>query len=94
MASLSLSYSLFNVRDGKPNWLPIAAESEKQALAAFAQQAIRGPVMLFVAIFCSRSPAANTFRSTKFQPKNHSTTIVGGLDLIKEGRHSMFLRCL
>lgn len=47
MAKLSPSYSLFNVRDSKPNWLPIAAESEKEALAAFAQQAQRGPVVLF-----------------------------------------------
>ena len=47
MAETRPGYSLFNVRDGKPNWLAIAAESEKEALAAFAQQAQRGPVMLF-----------------------------------------------
>ena len=47
MAELNPSYGLFNVRDGKPNWLPIAVGSEKKALEAFAQQAQRGSVMLF-----------------------------------------------
>lgn len=47
MAKLGLGYSLLNMRDEKVNWLPIAADSEKEALAAFAQQAQRGPVMLF-----------------------------------------------
>ena len=62
---------MFNVRDGKPNWLPIVAESEKEALAAFAQQAQRGPVMLFYGdILLAVARSEHLPRTMRARPKS------------------------